>query len=68
MNKSYDELDAILVGVDLMSSPGQELDLSKQLLGVEWSHPNEAWAQRGWHPRSRSEGNCDREGVPAQDC
>ena len=66
MNRSFDnELDDILVGVDLTSSPGREPDLSPELSGVERSHPNETSAQRDWHPKRRPEGNCDREGALA---
>ena len=57
MNESYDELDAILVGVaDLTSPPGQERDLSPELLGVERSHPNEASGTTGLAPLEETGG------------
>ena len=44
------ELDEILIGVDLDSSPDQELDLLPDLV----------W--RGWHPWRRPEGKCKQRG------
>ena len=67
MNKSYDNtLDAILVGVDLMSLPGRELDLLPELLGVKRSHPNKVLGTTELAPQEETGGELQQGGSACQ--
>ena len=68
MDDSYDELDEILVGVDLTSSPGRERDLSPELLGVDRPHANEASGTAGLAPPQEAGGELRQGGSACHGC